>query len=841
MKTCIRKLMTFNLHGWNQGSVLLRDLCEDDTDSQYDCLFVQEHWLTPDSLFKARELSQKYRFYGQSAMEHKISSGLLQGRPFGGAGIFIKTDLSCMVQSSILKEKFCALVLEKLILICVYCPSLVTIDGHEKCVDLISDMDQFLSEYPTHNIICGGDFNTNLFESSKNNTVYHSFMSKFNLIISNSIDINLNAVNYTYKHNTIPGDSYLDFFLVSGSIFHNIKECTVIDHPLNLSDHNPVSLSFTDCLLSNCDKDHKINVSRDKVTRDQGPGACSAHNFQLRWDHCVLEHYYNVTREMISPIYKSIVELESIVREIGPNITQLNNNALRKEATIQVEYCYDRMMAALIEASDTCVPKIRSNSLKHWWSEVAEELKQQSITTHRLWNDSGRPRNGPIFDGKNKAKLNYKSYLRQEMANEKLNISDSLHDSLVSKNGNEFWKIWRKKFGKKKQNLPGNINGKTDEKSIAEEFANFFARTPSTHNFNNWSKQSSSMIINPLEKIWDVELVDNKILKLAKGKTPGFDGISAEHLKFCHPLVVLALTKLFNLMLQLEFVPSSFGYGIIIPIPKKTDINCCLKVEDYRAITVSPVVSKVFEMCLLDDMKLFFESNERQFGFKKNVGCRDAIFALKSVVNYYTSNGSTVSICSIDITRAFDCVSHNKLWEIMSNLGFPSYIINILSDWYDKIWFTVKWGCEFFCFFNKLATGVKQGGILSHISFFQFILIPVLNSLTLSGLGCRIDGWCCNSFMYADDLILLAISNNNLIKLIKKCQSEFNLIGLEINANKSGAMKFGSRHSNQLNPLVVDNLKISWVKELVYLGVRLSSSNKFNVNPPVHEAKWSFL
>ena len=50
------------------------------------------------------------------------------------------------------------------------------------------------------------------------------------------------------------------------------------------------------------------------------------------------------------------------------------------------------------------------------------------------------------------------------MANDKLTVSDSLHDSLVSKNGNEFWKIWRKKFGKKKHNLTGNINEKTGEK-----------------------------------------------------------------------------------------------------------------------------------------------------------------------------------------------------------------------------------------------------------------------------------------------------------------------------------------------------------------------------------------
>ena len=128
------------------------------------------------------------------------------------------------------------------------------------------------------------------------------------------------------------------------------------------------------------------------------------------------------------------------------------------------------------------------------------------------------------------------------------------------------------------------------------------------------------MIINPLEK--SVELVDNKILNLAKGKISGFDGISAEHLKFCHPLVVLALTKLFNLMLQLEFVPSSFDYVIIIPIPKKTDINCCLKVEDIEQLLSHQLFLK-YSVCLLDDMKLFFESNERQFGFKKNVGCRD--------------------------------------------------------------------------------------------------------------------------------------------------------------------------------------------------------------------------
>ena len=78
---------------------------------------------------------------------------------------------------------------------------------------------------------------------------------------------------------------------------------------------------------------------------------------------------------------------------------------------------------------------------------------------------------------------------------------------------------------------------------------------------------------------------------------------------------------LFNLMFKYCYVPNAFGEGMIIPIPKGDSNRMYDKVEDYRGITISPIISKVFEQCLLYCTQEYFETSDRQFGFKKGVGC----------------------------------------------------------------------------------------------------------------------------------------------------------------------------------------------------------------------------
>ena len=129
------------------------------------------------------------------------------------------------------------------------------------------------------------------------------------------------------------------------------------------------------------------------------------------------------------------------------------------------------------------------------------------------------------------------------------------------------------------------------------------------------------------------------------------DKLTAEHIIYAHPYVVLIVTKLLNLMLIYECVPDAFGQTITVPIPKEAKAKGNTSSEDYRGITVSPIVSKIFEYCLLNRFKKYLNSSNFQFGFKKNVSCSHAHYTLHKTVEYFISRDSTVNLCSIDYQK----------------------------------------------------------------------------------------------------------------------------------------------------------------------------------------------
>jgi len=74
-----------NIYGCT--AVLLSHVC---SELKYDVLFVQEHWLTPDQLYKLCTISPDYICAGISAMEDALANDVLRGRPFGGVSILVR-------------------------------------------------------------------------------------------------------------------------------------------------------------------------------------------------------------------------------------------------------------------------------------------------------------------------------------------------------------------------------------------------------------------------------------------------------------------------------------------------------------------------------------------------------------------------------------------------------------------------------------------------------------------------------------------------------------------------------------------------------------------------------
>ena len=73
------------------------------------------------------------------------------------------------------------------------------------------------------------------------------------------------------------------------------------------------------------------------------------------------------------------------------------------------------------------------------------------------------------------------------------------------------------------------------------------------------------------------------------------------------------------------------------------------------------MLSKVFEHCILRRFSSFLTTSVNQFGFKKAHSCH-AVYCVRNITNHYVSNGSTVNLCALDISKAFDRVNHHGLF-----------------------------------------------------------------------------------------------------------------------------------------------------------------------------------
>jgi len=145
---------------------------------------------------------------------------------------------------------------------------------------------------------------------------------------------------------------------------------------------------------------------------------------------------------------------------------------------------------------------------------------------------------------------------------------------------------------------------------------------------------------NPLsnENTFDAELIENSYSSLKRGKAIDLDCLSAEHFQFCHPLLPTVLSKLFNVMISVGHVPPSFCYSYTVPLVKSNYIvfSKSLRVQDFKGISISCVLSKIFEHCILNRFANFLMSSDNQFGFKKKIGCVHAIYSMRRVIERYT-------------------------------------------------------------------------------------------------------------------------------------------------------------------------------------------------------------
>ena len=201
----------------------------------------------------------------------------------------------------------------------------------------------------------------------------------------------------------------------------------------------------------------------------------------------------------------------------------------------------------------------------------------------------------------------------------------------------------------------------------------------------------------------------------------------------------------------------------------------------------------------------------------------------KNVLSYYKRNNTSMFLCYMDASKAFDRVNHGKLFNKLINRQIPLYLVRIIIFWYTQQQLFVKWGHEtletFLC-----TNGVRQGGILSPLLFNVYIdeISVQLNKLSI---GCLLGGTIINHLIYADDLIIFSPSVKGLQQLLDCCIQYGEAIDIKFNDKKTKSMVIRCEQDKCKVPfpdLLMDAAAIENVLCHRYLGVFISCDLKDN-------------
>lgn len=809
-------VISYNLHGFNQGAPGIKELMGI---VEPDVIMVQEHWLTADNLYKLDSLSAKYFVFGSSAMDSAVGSGPLYGRPFGGTAIFINNKHVSETTCILSQERFTAIKMYEWLIINVYMPCVGTLQRDDLYYSLLLEVQEIISDhFDSKNCLIGGDFNLDLNKKSNLNQLVDEFI-RYNCFYRCDVLFPAGRKS-TFFHESINTSSTIDYMLSTNK--DKLIAFNTLDIDINLSDHIPI--------MAVCEYDSPTVLTKEINVQKNTPPVVT----QLRWDHAPIGLYYEHTRLRFEPV---LARLNSLLDE---------SNELCNALTVSsVDEIYNSVVNILCESAHSFIPRHQKSYFKFWWNQELDILKQNSITSCRAWREAGKPRQGAIHFKYKQDKLLYKKRIRENQAIETKSYTNDLHDALLRKSNQGFWKTWNSKFGNKSHKIV-QVDGSADEQVITDKFSKYFEANCSSLSAERNSELRDKYMDRRLlyrgtpikdSQLFDVGAISKLVDSLTRGKAAGMDSLTSEHLQFSHPIVICLLTRLFNYFISTGHIPASFGVSYTVPIPKCDGRTRALSVNDFRGISISPIISKLFELAVLNKFENFFGTSDHQFGFKKHLSCKHAIYCVRNTIEHYITNGSTVNVCALDLEKAFDRMNRYALFDKLMNRNFPNELLDILDSWFSGSVTCVKWLNHISPFFNLLA-GVRQGGVLSPILFSIFI-DDIVNKVMKINVGCYLSLVCANIFLYADDILLIAPTVTGLQLLLQVCEEELINLDMRVNIKKSMCIRFGQRFDANCTQLQsINGGSLPWVNSCKYLGVYFIAGRTFKCSYDIRKSSF---
>ena len=203
-----------------------------------------------------------------------------------------------------------------------------------------------------------------------------------------------------------------------------------------------------------------------------------------------------------------------------------------------------------------------------------------------------------------------------------------------------------------------------------------------------WPEVTESPAASIMESSWDVDMttfseaeVTSCIRRLKTNRAAGPDELAPILFKEAGKALIPRLTELFRLIWDSEEIPEDWGESVVVPIFKKGNRQLC---DNYRGISLTPVISRVFASLLLKRLSVAQDSRirEEQAGFRQGRGCIDHIFTLRQILEFRHAYHQPTIAVFLDFTGAFDSVDRAALFRTLLNRGVPKKCVNFIRSIY---------------------------------------------------------------------------------------------------------------------------------------------------------------
>jgi hypothetical protein len=261
----------------------------------------------------------------------------------------------------------------------------------------------------------------------------------------------------------------------------------------------------------------------------------------------------------------------------------------------------------------------------------------------------------------------------------------------------------------------GNIatNGKENMSVFGPHFERIFNNHPPV-DLTILDKIAQRPVLSELDLPISFDKVNAAINKLKNVKNPGLNGIPPEAYKAMNSSSRRRIHRYIADFFEGDVDYPGWHQSQCVPVPKKGNLS---NPNKWRGVMLMDVCSKIFLSVMNSRAFRLLElhGTKFQFGGTPDLGCKDGLFTLKTLINTHKNHHLPLFVTFVDLVKAYDTVNHDLLLCILEKYGAPPKFVASIRTMYTNLVVVLKIEKEIQEI--KQSVGVCQGNNMAPVLF----------------------------------------------------------------------------------------------------------------------------